>query len=47
MQTRILDALDSKAVETTAEKTGTIDVLFHCAGLCASGIDIRMLGERV
>jgi NAD(P)-dependent dehydrogenase (short-subunit alcohol dehydrogenase family) len=47
IQTRILDVLDSKAVETTAEETGTIDVFIQLRGLCASAIDIRMLGERV
>ena len=37
IQTRILDVLDSKAVETTAEETGTIDVLFNCAGFLHQG----------
>jgi 2-keto-3-deoxy-L-fuconate dehydrogenase len=37
IQTRILDVLDSKAVETIAEETGTIDVLFNCAGFVHQG----------
>jgi NAD(P)-dependent dehydrogenase (short-subunit alcohol dehydrogenase family) len=37
IQTRILDVLDSKAVETTAEEPGTIDVLFNCAGFVHQG----------
>jgi 2-keto-3-deoxy-L-fuconate dehydrogenase len=37
IQTRILDVRDSKAVQTVANETGEIDILFNCAGFVHQG----------
>ncbi len=36
-QTAVLDVTDSSAVRRLAERTGTIDVLFNCAGVVHAG----------
>jgi 2-keto-3-deoxy-L-fuconate dehydrogenase len=45
-KTRTLDVCDDRAVETTANEIGAVDILFNCAGFVANGSILECTSEE-